>query len=107
MISTHILDTSRGHPAAGVQVELTRKSGEKWDLIEIATTNPDGRIAFSVSPEKGHFRLVFETGEYFRRNQSECFFPMVQVEFAITDISRKYHVPLLLNPFGYSTYRGS
>lgn len=107
MISTHILDTSLGHPAAGVPVELARKSGSEWQTVATDKTNADGRIAFSAAFEKGSYRLLFQTEDYLRKNGGQIFFPAVQVEFVITDTARKYHVPLLLNPYGYSTYRGS
>lgn len=75
--------------------------------IATETTNADGRIAFATAASAGTYRLSFRVEDYFKNLRSECFFPIVPVLFAITDTSRKYHVPLLLNPFGYSTYRGS
>lgn len=107
MISTHILDTSLGHPADGVQVELEKKAGDSWTKIAAEKTNADGRIAFSCPPEPGTYRLQFQIEPYFKRNGLAPFFILAPVIFQITDTTRKYHVPLLLNPYGYSTYRGS
>lgn len=107
MISTHILDTSLGHPASGVTVQLEKKDGSSWDILATEKTNPDGRIAFSSAAEEGSYRLQFFVEDYFKQQKQTPFFPLVQVQFDISDTGRKYHVPLLLNPFGYSTYRGS
>jgi 5-hydroxyisourate hydrolase len=105
MISTHVLDTSNGNPAAGIGVLLEKKSGVDWSTVANEKTNADGRIVFGNSPEAGTYRLTFQTAEYYVKK--ECFFPYVPVTFTITDTKRKYHVPLLLSPYGYSTYRGS
>lgn len=107
MISTHVLDTSLGLPASGVLVSLEKKSGEAWISIASEKTNSDGRIVFDNATEFGTYRLQFRTAAYFEQNKAECFFPEVSVIFKINDTSRKYHVPILLSPFGYSTYRGS
>lgn len=107
MISTHILDTSIGFPAKDVSVELAKHDGDKWVDLSVQKTNSDGRISFDVPFEKGVYRLKFKTEDYFKRQGVEAFFPVSPVVFNITDTSRKYHIPLLLNPFGYSTYRGS
>jgi len=107
MISTHILDTSLGLPAQGVTVELEKKTGENWKVLGSEATNPDGRIAFDCPREAGTYRLQFRIEPYFRGNGIIPFFPLATVIFEITDIGRKYHIPLLLNPYGYSTYRGS
>ncbi len=107
MISTHILDTSRGIPAPGVLVQLERAAGLEWTHLGRELTNADGRIAFACPAEAGTYRLTFQIDAYFAQNQITPFFTVVPVTFAITDPSRKYHIPLLLNPYGYSTYRGS
>jgi 5-hydroxyisourate hydrolase len=99
MISTHILDLAQGNPAAGIEVELWQQSGEAWNRLEKAVTNGDGRIAFSCPAEAGTYRLMYKT--------TSSFFQSIPVVFTITDTKRKYHIPLLLSPFGYSTYRGS
>lgn len=107
MISTHVLDTSRGLPAQGVSVALEKKNGATWSLIDSLSTNTDGRIAFNCPPIAGIYRLSFALEPYFTKSGTEHFFLEAPVTFQITDVARKYHVPLLLNPFGYSTYRGS
>lgn len=107
MISTHILDTSVGMPAPGVEVKLEKYDGKSWQAVDANKTNDDGRIAFNCPAEQGVYRLIFEVDQYFETRQVENFFLRTPVTFKITDTNRKYHVPLLLNPFGYSTYRGS
>lgn len=107
MISTHILDLNLGLPAAGVSVELETGSGDKWRSLKSEKTNADGRIQFDVKPEAGHYRLTFKIEEYFKKQKQEPFFTVAPVTFHITDVKRKYHIPLLLSSFGYSTYRGS
>ncbi len=102
-ISTHILDTAKGHPAAGVRVHLFRENL----LINSATTNPDGRIPALLPATKelqvGIYKLQFDISEY----SPDAFYPEVHVVFRVNDAAGHYHVPLLLSPFGYSTYRGS
>jgi 5-hydroxyisourate hydrolase len=108
MISTHILDTSVGYPAAGVKVTLEILSASNsWQELAIGETNSDGRHAFDIQAAVGKYRINFFTEEYFEKKKTESFFLETPVAFNITDTSRNYHVPLLLNPFGYSTYRGS
>lgn len=107
MISTHILDTSIGNPAAGVKVTLEKEVNGQWTILANAQTNDDGRHAFDIPFEPGNYRLQFYTTDYFKKSKQESFFLDTPVAFAINDTNRKYHVPLLLNPFGYSTYRGS
>lgn len=110
IISTHVLDVTRGRPAAGVAVCLERLDGSKGTLIDRAETNHDGRVADLASGselEAGGYRLTFETGDYFRASSAESFHPRVMVDFDVHDTGRDYHVPLLLSPFGYTTYRGS
>jgi 5-hydroxyisourate hydrolase len=104
MISTHILDTTKGLPAADVTVTLEKKEND-WKTIEVAKTNSDGRIVFNCPREAASYRLTFNIEEYF--NGEEHFFLNTPIIFEVKDINRKYHVPLLLNPYGYSTYRGS
>jgi len=111
-ITTHVLDTMRGKPASGITVtlEMAGKSKE-WTKISNGTTGPDGRIndlfPDGIPLEKGSYRLTFDTGPYFRSIQTESFYPYVQIVFDVKESSAHYHVPLLLSPFGYSTYRGS
>lgn len=111
-ITTHVLDTSRGLPAAGVPVRLERRGeGDRWEPVGADRTDADGRaIALLGAGEglrKGTYRLVFDTASYFAASGVEGFFPEVPVVFEVRDPARAHHVPLLLNPFGYSTYRGS
>jgi 5-hydroxyisourate hydrolase len=105
VISTHILDTTKGQPAAGVTVVLEKKNKDHWMLIGSEETNPDGRIVFTCPHESGDFRLTFKIENYFKGQDS--FFLDQQIAFHVKDTSRKYHVPLIVNPFGLSTYRGS
>ncbi|MEW5798733.1 MAG: hydroxyisourate hydrolase [Bacteroidota bacterium] len=111
-ITTHVLDTTRGTPAQGVTVSLEfQPSANKWEKIGSGTTNSDGRIS-DLLPDShilqpGIYRITFETGKYFLSNKVASFYPYVQIVFKISDTTNHYHVPLLLNPYGYSTYRGS
>lgn len=108
-ITTHILDTSLGKPAQGVSIILEQKNSDYKKIAE-GITNADGRINDLLPKEKilnaGIYRLVFDTASYFSKQSIKTFYPQVLIEFEIADASH-YHVPLLLNPFGYSTYRGS
>lgn len=107
MISTHILDTSIGNPAAGVKVTLEKLVDNKWQEVSSGETNDDGRFVFDLACESGKYRIQFFTIEYFKKLNTECFFLDTAVAFEVSNTNRKYHVPLLLNPYGYSTYRGS
>jgi 5-hydroxyisourate hydrolase len=110
-ITTHVLDTSRGRPAQGVPVTLEIEAAGGWKLVGKGTTNTDGRISELISPEvsvvPGVYRIIFDTGKYFADQQSKSFYPQVTIIFRLEDAAQHYHVPLLLSPFGYSTYRGS
>lgn len=105
MISTHILDTTKGMPAKDVPVMLEKKSGESWKEIGSDKTNADGRIVFDCPKEAGDYRLTFNIEDYFKGE--EHFFLNTTIPFRVKNTDRKYHVPLLLNPYGHSTYRGS
>jgi 5-hydroxyisourate hydrolase len=109
-LTTHILDTSTGKPAAGIAVTLERNLTGSWKKIAHGITNSEGRISDMLMSgsflENGIYRLVFETGSYFKSQDKKTFYPQVAVEFEVTDHSH-YHVPLILNPYGYTTYRGS
>ena len=111
-ISTHVLDIARGRPAAGVSVRLSVARQEGLVEIASATTDADGRIAkWEIRQEgldEGIYQLVFDTASYFRSIQcSEFFYPEVTIVFQVKEPRQHYHVPLLLSPYGYSTYRGS
>lgn len=107
MISTHILDINLGMPAKDVIVTLEKLTGTLWSQVKQDRTNTDGRINFECPYENGQYRLTFDIENYFKKQNLNPFFLAVPVAFKITDVSRKYHVPLLLSPYGYSTYRGS
>jgi 5-hydroxyisourate hydrolase len=110
-ITTHILDISRGAPAAGVAVRLECQTANgEWEQVGTGITNDDGRVSQLLTAAElipGSYRLVFATGDYFRRLSLATFYPQVVVEFSVSSATEHYHVPLLLSPFGYSTYRGS
>ena len=104
-LSTHVLDAVTGRPAAGVAVTLTDAAGA---ALTTAATNDDGRIAnLGDDLPAGFYRLQFDTGSYFARLDVPTFYPEVIIAFEITDASANYHVPVLLSPYAYSTYRGS
>ena len=106
-ITTHILDTALGKPAEGVQIILQTESG---DTLGEGVTNSDGRVADLLPQgqllEAGVYMMVFKTKSYFDKLEQKAFYPEVKILFETFDQTH-YHVPLLLNPFGYSTYRGS
>jgi 5-hydroxyisourate hydrolase len=106
-VSTHVLDTAKGRPAAGIPVRLERASDAGWAIVARGLTDLDGRLSGWVDSARldaGAHRLVFDTGSYLGPS---AFYPEVAVSFMITDPAEHYHVPLLLSPFAYSTYRGS
>ncbi len=105
-LSTHVLDTSAGRPARDLHVSLTDAGG---GTLGDGTTDADGRIP-ALGPERlpvGDYRLTFDTGGWFAGQGVTAFYPEVVVAFTITDADQHHHVPLLLNPFGYTTYRGT
>ena len=107
--STHVLDAVSGLPAAGVRVTLDSRDGQGWRRLGEARTDDDGRVR-ELAPGglgAGVHRLTFATGEYFAATGQTGFYPEVSVVFEVTDTGRHYHVPLLLSPFAFSTYRGS
>jgi 5-hydroxyisourate hydrolase len=105
-ISTHVLDTTRGEPAAGVRVTLSQGDGRQPVTNE---TDADGRIASLGDGDlkPGSYRLTFEVGAYYKKKALTPFLDRVTIEFQVTDTSRKYHIPLLMSPFACSSYRGS
>ena len=104
-ITTHVLDTARGRPAVGVPVRLELRDGDGWREIGRGTTDDDGRLRTLTGPsiDAGTYRITFDTDAY----NAGGFFPEVSIVFEVNDAAQHYHVPLLLSPFGYSTYRGS
>lgn len=109
-ITTHVLDTSLGKPAAGVGVTLAVRENGGYRELGRGITDQDGRVRdFLPEPPRrtGSYQLSFETAAYFRAAAREAFFERVTLDFFVADESQHYHVPLLLSPFGYTTYRGS
>jgi 5-hydroxyisourate hydrolase len=111
-ISTHVLDTARGRPAMGVPVALERRLGpDEWEGISRGETDSDGRLR-SLLPDTASlapatYRLIFDTRRYFEQQHLQSFYPQVIIVFEAVAGESHYHVPLLLNAFGYTTYRGS
>ncbi len=109
-ITTHILDTSIGRPASGVTIILARAGGGGWHTAGRGTTDLDGRCKTLLKEKgalrRGVYRLTFGVASYFKRTRQTAFYPSVSIIFTVRD-SRHHHVPLLLSPWGYSTYRGS
>ncbi|HEY2433909.1 MAG TPA: hydroxyisourate hydrolase [Vicinamibacterales bacterium] len=110
-VSTHVLDTSAGRPAAGLCVQLLRIEGATATVLSSAETSPDGRVSALVPPAidagAGAYRLAFEVGAYYASHGRDTFYGTVSIDFIVSDAAGHYHVPLLVSPFGYSTYRGS
>ena len=111
MISTHILDTARGRPAVGVAVLLERMDRGRPSEVTRAVTDADGRVR-GLAPAggalaAGDYRLTFDSGAYFSTQGVEGFYPLITILFTLRDPAQHHHVPLLLSPFGYTTYRGS
>lgn len=108
-VTTHVLDTGRGRPASGVGVRLERVTGGGIEAVGGGTTDADGRIP-DLGPdslEAGTYRLVFGTGDYFAGLGQDTLYPEVTITFSVAADGGHYHVPLLLSPYGYTTYRGS
>ncbi len=113
-LSTHVLDTAAGRPAAGVSIELWRKSGSEWELVTTTQTNADGRtdspLLSGEQVRTGEYRLVFDVASYYRAQghpDAGAFLTEVPLAFRIPDAAAGYHVPLLVSPWSYTTYRGS
>ena len=110
-ITTHILDTATGKPAQNVPIALFMQQGGEWSEIGAGLTNEDGRIADLCAAEQvldaGTYRMHFDTNAYFSAMGEAVFYPWVDVVFSIEADGQHYHIPLLLSPFAYSTYRGS
>ena len=114
-LSTHVLDTAKGKPAAGVRIMLYRQSGQSHRKVTEVVTNADGRtdgpLLEGAKLTEGVYELVFCAGDYLRASgqagEGVLFLDEIPIRFGVTDASQHYHVPLLISPFGYSTYRGS
>jgi 5-hydroxyisourate hydrolase len=107
-LSTHVLDATTGRPAAGVTVRLERRAANGgWVQAETGDTDADGRLWLPSMVSAGVYRLTFGTGDYFTSRGVTTFYPEVAVTFEVTSQTGHHHVPLLLSPFAYSTYRGS
>ena len=110
MITTHVLDTSRGLPGRDIAIELAHQQGSTWIAVGAGRTDADGRLR-TLTPagtlEIGIYRLRFHTAAYFAATKTATFFPLVEIHFDVHDAAAHFHVPLLISPFGYSTYRGS
>lgn len=110
-ITTHVLDTARGKPAEGVPISLSKRDADgSLQELSSSVTNSDGRVADLLeagSLEPGQYRVTFDTGVYFDASGTDSFYPIVHVDFEIRSPDQHYHIPLLLSPYGYSTYRGS
>ena len=110
-LSVHILDLQTGQPTAGVTVTLEQQSQDGWRQLASGVTNAQGRIAEMYPADQamqaGDYRIVFKTGEHYARLKQDTFFPEIPVQFHVEKTGQHYHIPLLLSPFGFSTYRGN
>jgi 5-hydroxyisourate hydrolase len=109
-ITTHVLDTSRGRPVVALEVELQIKSEASWKTLGAGLTDANGRcnaLLGNQIMEAGTYRLIFRVAPYFKQHRMETFYSEIPIVFAVRDASAHYHVPLLISPFAYSTYRGS
>ncbi|NND92408.1 MAG: hydroxyisourate hydrolase [Granulosicoccus sp.] len=110
-ITSHVLDTSLGKPAEGVLITLMQQREDDWLMLGSVATDGDGRVADFTGTEDvlpaGIYKLTFYLSDYCAASSQPCFYPQVDVVFVIEGDGQHYHVPLLVNPFGYSTYRGS
>lgn len=110
-LSVHVLNLQDGLPSPDIRVTLEKQNGDKWDMMNAAVTNEQGRIT-ALYPEgqtlePGNYRVIFKTGDWFKAHKAATFFPEVPVIFTADGTLKHYHIPLLLSPFGYSTYRGN
>lgn len=110
-LSVHVLNLENGLPSAGVSVTLEEHVGDQWQSLSQGVTNQQGRISelfpANRSIKPGEYRVVFKTGDYYKKANRETFFPEVPVIFRVKQADQHYHIPLLLSPYGFSTYRGS
>lgn len=110
-ITTHVLDTAIGKPAAGIDLTLSQFTNNEWKLLNGGTTNSDGRVSDLLTNDRvlnaGRYKVLFVTETYFQKQKVKAFYPYAEIVFDIEGDGQHYHIPLLLSPFGYSTYRGS
>ncbi|MFQ1699003.1 hydroxyisourate hydrolase [Loktanella agnita] len=110
-LTTHVLDTASGQPAAGMTIDLYRREGDSRAHLVTMVTNDDGRTDSPILPAEdfavGRYELVFQVGAYFDRGEETPFLDDIPIRFGINDAAAHYHVPLLVSPFSFSTYRGS
>ncbi|XP_014365761.2 probable 5-hydroxyisourate hydrolase R09H10.3 [Papilio machaon] len=109
VLSTHVLDTTSGSPAVGLFVDLYKQRDESWTLWHSTTTSGDGRVQFPFSQDSmapGTYKLKFNVEDYFKKNDKTTLYPFVEIVFKVSE-GAHYHIPLLLSPYGYTTYRGS
>ena len=109
-LTTHVLDTTLGKPGQNLTIKLQQQKNNQWQTVSQGVTNADGRIADLLAPGRAlahqQYKMTFNTGGYFKQNNIKGFYPEVDIQFTVMD-DKHYHIPLLINPFGYSTYRGS
>ena len=107
-ITTHVLNTATGRPGASIAVVLEEREGDGWRFLAAGRTDSDGRLRNLLAEDHrlavGDYRLTFDTIVYFERLATACFYPEVRIAFTVSDPGQHYHVPLLISPFGYSTY---
>ncbi|WP_336777656.1 hydroxyisourate hydrolase [Pantoea sp. USHLN256] len=110
-LSVHVLNLQTGSPTSGIEVELDQKQNNNWVKLATGKTDSNGRISALFPEDKtasaGSYRVVFKTGDYYKMSNQKTFFPEIPVEFNMENNGEHYHIPLLLSPFGYSTYRGN
>ncbi len=111
-ITTHILNTSKGEPAANVEVQLLVQQGTVWEMLGNERTDTDGRAGFVSAKtdcplRAGNYQIKFFTEQYFQEQDIDTFYPWVEIAFKLPDNAEHYHIPLLISPFGFTTYRGS
>jgi len=110
-LSVHVLNLQTGQPTAGIEVELDQKLQDNWVKLASGVTDNNGRISALFPQDKtastGSYRVVFKTGDFYKKTNQKTFFPEIPVEFNMEASGEHYHIPLLLSPFGYSTYRGN
>lgn len=110
-LTTHVLDTMKGRPAAGIRIEIYRQDSQGWTKIDTVVTNQDGRTDDALLQgneyKTGKYQLIFYVGEYFAQNEDPSFLDDIVIRFGLSDPTSHMHVPLLVSPYGFSSYRGS